>query len=226
MNAFQKIAVAVLVAAFVFMNGGCATTGDPNRPYPPQPEVKDGIKIKLASIKLQETPVYVSSRVFHYDTSNLPEAKVKLLTKGERRNLSMQDLPVVLDPPAKEGARSARIVKAFNAYLDGAGFRRVEVPCQECLIVIIDYGEKYIENKVFLVPIGSGTTYLFTRVRLYFLGEEVIVAREDWALWWKDVQAEPSDNLIALAAKQMGDEMSQAWNWRVALWQQRLSAVQ
>ena len=219
MNA--KIAVAVLVAVLGLI--GCAAAPvvfDPNRPYPPQPTVSEKIRSELASKKMQEMPIFVSSRINYYDGSDALKIWTEVEKSGRKASFT-NDFPKLEKPPAETVANSRDFLEYFKEQLKTAGFSKVETPCEECLITIADYSD---------FKVGS-TIHILARVRVYYLGQEIVLPRDDRMIKWRKglitLPGSEMDVFIKLTATRAVDEMLQAWNANIATAsRQRISAVQ
>lgn len=238
MNKLLKVAVATLVAASVLL-GGCATPPDPDRPFLEQPSVTADVQRELASKKIQEIPVYVSSRVIYYDASKYMELawKVKKETKTLEEKLKfswVKEFPTILDPPVNSSlvSNAAKVVAAANAVVKGRGFGVIDIPCQECLIVLFDYAEYW---KIEPVPIPlfqkeQRTFFWFVRVRLYYKGQEVAIGHSDtFNALIEGLIPLPGINLDNTLKRGSGiaiNDVFRALNLNIASWRQRLSAIQ
>ncbi len=223
----KRFAVAILVS--VIGLPGCAINPafdpavvfNPNRPYPPQPAVSEKVRSELATKKMQEMPIFVSSHVDYHDGSNV----LKLLAESEkngRRPSFTRDLPKLENPPLGMITNSRQFLDYFKEQLKSAGFSRVETPCEECLIAIADYCD---------FKVGS-TIHILARARVYYLGQEVLLPRDDRMVKWRPaliVNLGPPKKMetIKLIAVRAVEEMLQAWNANIATaGRDRISEVQ
>lgn len=237
MNAIQKFAVAVLVAVIVFLVGGCVAMikrPDPNRPFLDQPAVPVGVQHQLVLKNIQEIPVYVSSRMIYYDASKYIELAVRAskMTEEEKLKVSwVKEFPtILLDPPVNSSlvTNAAKVVKEVREAVKERGLIMVDIPCQECLIVLLDYAEHWkIEKKVFR---NQRTLFVFARARLYYKGDEVAVGYSDGVSggYVEGMITFPGvvEGEFGIIGKQTLDFAFRALNLNVASWRQRLSAAQ
>ena len=222
MNA--KIAVAVLVAVLL---SGCATMLSLDRPFPTQPQVPADVISKLAASEIQKLQVYVSSRVRYYDASNVMEL-AKKARQEEKPSISFTEkFPVLLDPPVGSAmvASAAKIIATIKTILGNRGYRITDVPCEECLIVLLDYAEYWKIEKVTFR--NQRTLYSFARARFYYGGQEVAVGRSDWFKGWAEglIPIGPKmDDIITNVAEEAINETLQVFTQRMASWKQRVSS--
>ncbi len=231
MNAI-KVAVAILVAASVFLGGcaGGATKLDPNRPFLEIPPVPADVQRELASKDVQKIPVYISSRVKYYDASKYMELaeKVAKMKPEEKLKVSwVKEFPTILDPPLGSllVTNAAKVVEFSRTNIAERGFRIVDIPCQECLIVLFDYAEYW---KIEPVPIPiflreQKTLYKFIRARLYYKNNEISVGHSDSVsgLWGNGLITFPGDDLdnnFKGNGKVATDDVFRALTLNIASW--------
>ncbi|MDP3948681.1 MAG: hypothetical protein Q8Q17_01890 [bacterium] len=234
MNTLQRFAVAVLVAASVLFGGCVSMLADPNRPPAQQPEVPVEVQRGLALKQVQEIPVYVSSRVIYYDASRYIEwaDEVHKMTPEEKKKQLWTDaFPKVLDPPRGSllVADAAKVVAEVKAIIKNKGFGLVEIPCQQCLIVLLDYAEHWQIRKV--IQGEQKTLYTFVRARLYYDGQEIAIGQSDagssrWMEGIIKVRGNSMEDAFRIGAEVALNHTFKALNYNIASWRQQLSAVQ
>ncbi|MDP2741268.1 MAG: hypothetical protein Q8O66_01090, partial [bacterium] len=198
-----------------------AVVFNPNRPYPPQPAVPEKIRSELVSKKMQEIPIFVSSHVNYYDGSNVMELIGEVEKSGRKPNFT-RDLPRNWNPSAETMANSRSFLEYFKEQLRVAGFSRVEIPCEKCLAVIIDYSDVKVDSWM----------HFLARARVYYNSQEVILARDDWMMKWRpaiiiNLSGGPGMvGTINKAAVRAVEDMLQTWNANIATAPRQISAVQ
>ncbi len=216
----MKRICAVAVILLVALLSGCATTVkvlsdiSPDRPYPPQPSVTVEIASRLASKNPKEFPVYLSPVVRYRDTSSFVKGVAEVLKAGKGEvGIQISTFPITFDPPKATVENATQFMGDLKNKLDQAGFRRVNEPCEECLNLIVDYAD---------APVGSAMICLFS-LRVFYIGNEVMIARGRFVSW---SSSWIRDKAIAFAAQRATEELLQVWNWRVAGWRQKMSAIE
>lgn len=175
MNMLQKTAVLLIAVLGLW---GCETlkSFDPSRPFPEQPIVSEKIRTKLATKGLNEFTIYVSQAVRYYDTTDALEVAKKAEEKTGKGANFTKDLPVLTNPPKKMISNALQFVRKFQKRIDGMGLKRVDAPCEECLIFLPQYAE-FHRNR--------STILMFASMRIFYLGEEVALARDNWFIGWR-----------------------------------------
>ncbi len=207
------------VMLFVAILSGCATaiTVRPT-PFPQQPDVSMDIQRELSSLKSKDIPVYVSTSVVYRDANNFAELESK--AKEEDRVMHGSDLPLLLNPPQKIIANATKVVDGMKDAVNNMGFRQVEVPCEKCFAVIIDYAEYW--------PYGR-RVYIFVQARLFYSGKELAIGHESTAFWVKGLIAQLAPDMEGLLLK-YGDELAKdvfrALDINTASWRRILSSTE
>ncbi|GEM_PF-4319339 len=217
----KNFAVAVLVAVLGLTGCGAVTViGDPNRPFPPQPAVSENVRNELATRKMQEIPVFVSSRIFYYDGSNAMKIMAEIEKGGEKASFT-RNFPRLDNPSLKTVTNSRNLLAAFKNHLKEEGFSVTEIPCEVCLTVITDYTEFWEKSVIFFAA----------RARVYYRGDEILISRDDrMSSWRKGLITLPGselDNFFKKAVTVVVGEMLQSWNANIATVRpDRISAIQ
>lgn len=174
---FAKSVVVVMLTVLILLSG-CETLKpfDPNSPFPEQPVVSEKIRVELLAKNLNEFTIYVSQAVRYYDTANAVEIAKKVEEKTGKGANFTKDLPVLVNPPKKTVSNALNFVKKFQKRIDGMGLKRIETPCEKCLIFLPQYAEFHR---------NSSTILMFASMRIFYLGEEVALARDNWFIGWR-----------------------------------------